>query len=242
LLRLRESLFLVEFRSCRMPDDPPLAAMPDDPPLAGEPTHSVTDALDRCQYQDPGAASDLVSLLEEKLGLISELDRFVQRHLPPILRPRVDTEALVYEALGDFLMGVRENRFPDLDSRENVRKLLYDRLKLRLGQVNRDNLQAGIRAAGNEVPIEPLLDRLPAAPEPDESADEGLERLDRVREILRRVDPIAMSILDGLLAGRTVAQIARSLRLRVGNVRNIVARMIDALPRGDWDDGDDETP
>jgi hypothetical protein len=216
--------------------------MPDDPPLAGETTHSVTDALDRYQHQDPGAASDLVGLLEEKLGLISELDRFVRRRVPPILRPRVDTEALVYEALGDFLVGVRVGRFHDLDSRENVRKLLYRRLELRLGQVSRDNLQAGIRAACNEVPIEPLLNRLPADPEPDEPADEGLERLAIAREILRRVDPIAMSILDGLLAGRTVAQIARSLRLRVGNVRNIVARMIEALPRGDWDDGDEKTP
>jgi ECF sigma factor len=216
--------------------------MPDDSPLAGKSTHSVTDALDQYQQQDPDAAGDLVRLLEEKLQLISRLDRFVQRHLPSILRPRVDTEALVYEALGDFLMGVRENRFPDLDSRENVRKILYRRLKHRLGQVNRDNLQAGIRDARNEVPIEPLLKGLVADPEPDESEDAGLERLDRSRKILRHVDPIAMSILDDLLAGRTVAKIAQSRRLGVGNVRNIIARMIEALPRGDWNDPDQETP
>jgi hypothetical protein len=207
-----------------------------------ERSHTVTHAVIRCQQGNVDAESELVFLLKEKLRLISELESYVRRHLPEILWARVDTEALVYEAIADLLMGIRQNRFPHLESREYVRKLLFKRVADLLGQVLRDNLQRGIRNAALEVRVGGLIDHLEAGSiEPEEEPSSVLnrapvpsspidfERLAAAREILSPVDPMAMSVLDGLLAGRTIEQIARSKKLGLGNVRNIIRLMIDAL-------------
>ena len=210
-----------------------------------ERTHSVTNTVNQCAEGDKAAESELVQLLKEKLRLLAELESYVERELPPILRRRIDTEALVYERRA-LLLGVRQRKFPELTSRQNVRQLLYARVKQLVQQAIRDNVDREIRNVYNEVHIEGILDRLAAKQseladgpaEPPRPSAGGLSpddanRLVKAKELAGGVDPMAMSILEELLRDRTVAQIARTKHVGVGNVRkNIIRLMIDALTTG----------
>jgi ECF sigma factor len=221
--------------------------MTNDETKVNEPTHSITNTINGHKEGNKDAPSELVRLLEEKLRLLTRIEKHLKRKCPESLRTRIDCEGLVYRALHDFLLGVRADKFPDLSSRENVRKLVVRRARLLLKTEIRNN-ERMIRDGRRDVHGESLVEQLCARPT-NEGAPMGQrldedqrpnshqhgQCLDRAREILCGAHPTAIYVLEGLLGGRSVSQIARSKKLGCGNVRNIIRLMTDALVKGDHD-------
>jgi DNA-directed RNA polymerase specialized sigma24 family protein len=82
---------------------------------------SITTDLHRWRDGDPDAQFDLVRRLQP---FLIELLRFVRRHRAQDLQGRIQSEGPVNAALNSFLKGVQNSKFPELQNREQVKKLL----------------------------------------------------------------------------------------------------------------------
>jgi DNA-directed RNA polymerase specialized sigma24 family protein len=208
---------------------------PEDHPSRDGPPEGVTERLIELASRDvPDAQIDLERQLR---GLLLELVRYVKQHRAPIYNARIDSQGIPNEVFNSFLTGLRKHEFPYVRNREDVRKLLYAMVKKVLAQAIRDGGRQR-RDPRREVHDEELLQDLKAPPASPNA--EGLARfgpeiqgfLEDIEEMICRVHPMAMTILEKSLEGSTNSEIASELGLGLGTIAYIKKLMRQACEAG----------
>lgn len=178
---------------------------------------SVTNAVHDWEWEKNTAASrDLDRRFRAHLLAL------VRRRRSPDLEPIIDSEGVVQEALKSFFSGVAKHKFPDLNSRKDVKNLLITFVLRNLIDETRAQ-RAGKRNAEREENY--------ARGQPDHLADtanptaeqvaEAHECLEKLPEVVRPVHEKAIQILELGLEGLRNNEIADRLDLSLRTVQKI---------------------
>jgi DNA-directed RNA polymerase specialized sigma24 family protein len=173
------------------------------------PSPSVTTWIVRLKAGDPEAAG---ALWRRYFTRLVELAR---QHLARHVRRAADEEDAALSAFASFCAGAAAGRFPRLDDRNDLWRLLLT-LTIRHARKVARNETAQRRDAGRVVSAADLfdlpdadLDRL-AGDEPDPAL--AAEVADELRFLLARLPSASLrSLVTDLLAGYTAPEIARKL-------------------------------
>jgi hypothetical protein len=172
---------------------------------------SITDAVQRWKNGDQAAQFELEHRLQPFLVEMLELMR---RHRAPALQTRIDSEAVVNQALHSFLTGVRQGDFPLLQNRQDACKLLtalvvralHDEIRWHKRQKrNVDREQASAEGRPEQLPD-------PRPPDPAVTADLA-GWLENLLAAVRPVHEKAMEIVKLSLEGLTNYDIASQVGL-----------------------------
>lgn len=178
------------------------------------PTPSVTTWLNLLRAGDPRAAQPLWE------RYFARLVQLAHDHLSVHLRRTIDPEDIALSAFASFCQGVAQGRFPKLDDRHDLWRLLFT-LTLRhvADHARREGRQR--RGGGKRIEVADLLD-LPDAdldhlagssPDPAWAASVAEELrllLSRLNDDLLR--PIALLRLEGHTFPEIARRLGRSLR------------------------------
>jgi DNA-directed RNA polymerase specialized sigma24 family protein len=182
---------------------------------------SITEALAAWKAGEDQAQFDLVDRLRTHL---LELVGLVRHRRNERLRPRINSEAVVWEALNSFLTGLRKNEFPNVNNREDVRKLLTTIvLRTLVGQV-RWNMSKKRTAILEQPSNIGRPDHLLQPTETNAKATDRSSWLAEFEHALRSTHEKAMIILELTLKGFSNNDIAREVGLGARMVQLIKQR------------------
>ena len=165
-----------------------------------ESTGSVSHWLDGLRDGDANAAQELWDRYFARLTAVA------QKRLQNISAER-SGEDVALSAMKSVMIGIRENRFPDLADRSNLWPLLVTITARKSVSEQRRQL-AQKRSKARECRLEDLRDYIGVEPSPEfevEVSDE-LERL-----VVSLSDPTLRTIVERRLAGYSVDEIAADL-------------------------------
>jgi hypothetical protein len=221
----------------------------------GRSSHSVTNAL--FAWKNGNSAAQYV--LELRLaGLFARLVGLVRRRRAARFNPRIDSHGVVNDAFYRLLIGIREDRFPDLQDRTNVGKLMYDFVGKILNEAVRDNSRE-CRDPAREVHDEDVIHGLPAREDviralPARNVAESLvlpangkstqcslviqECLETLEKRVRSVHARAMDILELLIELPNGPDRSREIARRLGMGRRNVQRIMKMMNEA-WEMGQD---
>lgn len=196
-------------------------------------TGSITQSLENWRRGDATGAHDLDRRFRAYLLAV------VRKRRDSQLRPRIDSEAVVNEAMVQFLAGVREGAFPDLAGRCEIRKLLATIVKRTLiGEARAaraDKRDVRQEVALDAASVEGVADPRQESPLEQCVEAEAWANLDQFAEWLvetvRDEHENAMEILERSLDGLTNSDIATELKMGVRNVQKVKQRMLERILR-----------
>jgi DNA-directed RNA polymerase specialized sigma24 family protein len=191
---------------------------------------SITDALDRWRGGESAAQFDLERALQP---FLLDLLSLVRRRRGKPLQPRIDSQAVVNEAWGSFLTGVRKDEFPTLQDRKDICRVLTTLVTRTLcDQIDWHTRQrrspAREEGSPDGAPRHLADARRPAANE-QSTAEEFADWLARFEELLRSFHPKAMDIVELSFQGLANCDIARSVGLSVRSVQLLRQRLAAAV-------------
>jgi DNA-directed RNA polymerase specialized sigma24 family protein len=182
----------------------------------------ITDALDRLKKGDPNAPFDLQRELQP---FLLEMIRLVQRRRVALLNARIDSHAIVNDALHSFLTGIPKGEFPALSNHEEVKKALTSLVTRTLcDQIRwhrRKKRDVGLEQQGGGIPLEAIPDAKELAATAGDLACDLASWLDQLRAFVRDVHPKAIDIIELSLQGLDNNDIAAVLSLAVRTVQKI---------------------
>jgi DNA-directed RNA polymerase specialized sigma24 family protein len=167
--------------------------------------HSVTLWLEQLQAGDAAAAQQLWQRYVERLI------RLAGRKLGDLPRRVEDEEDVVLSAFHDFLRGVEEGRFTQLDDREDlwqVLVMLTERKAIGGGQVRGESVLAADFPLSSAAPG---IGQLPGCDPTPQFAAQVQEEFSRLYRLLE--DDTLRQIARGKLEGYTNAELAARLGL-----------------------------
>ena len=183
--------------------------------------HSVTDLLPRLVDGDEQAAAELLRLYWEQL--INYAEGKHRQYFGDKPMPMGDFEQAALDGLCSFFVGMREGKFPELDGRNSVQKLL-NTIVLRKVYDQCERARAQKRGSGR--PPRSLRDEHEKV---DNSPGPVLKAIMRETWVLAmnelQKEPILRQIAVMDLRGETKAEIAR----RIGMDARTVARKLDLI-------------
>ena len=184
---------------------------------------SIADALDRWREGDEMAAFQLDRILRaELLGL-------VRAKRSPQFRGRIDSEAIVNAAMKSFLSGIRNDEFPMVQGRADVKRLLAHfaicvlKDQIRAAGALRRDVRREVGMSSEHAAVIAGA----SAPSPEEELL-AVEYLEKFADIVRDQHESAIEILELSLEGMTPNQIAEVVGLRPRTIQKLIADMIAA--------------
>jgi len=184
---------------------------------------SITDAVRRWKNGDQDAQFELVSRLRP---LLVELLELVRRHRAPSLQARIDSEAVVNQALHSFLTGVRQGEFPLLQNRQDACKLLTALVVRTLNDEIRWHKRQKRDVSREQASAEGRPEQLPDPRPPDpEVAADLTGWLEKLLAALRPVHEKAIEIVKLSLEGLTNYDIASQVGLGLRRVQVLKQEM-----------------
>lgn len=179
---------------------------------------SVSHWLDGLRHGDSAAAQELWNRYFARLVAVA------QARLSNLVR-EVDGEDIALSAINSVMMGVRENRFPDLADRHSLWPLLVTiTARKSLSEVRRQLAQK--RSAANEVRLEDVRDYIGIEPTPEFA----VEVADQLECLVRALGDSALKrLVEQKLAGWTHEEIATELGC---TVRTVIRKL--NLIRQEW--------
>ncbi len=163
---------------------------------------SVTRWIDLLQTGDPAAAQ---ALWDRYFRLLVDLARRKLRGA----RPQVaDEEDVALSALDSFCRGLKRGRFPDLNDRDNLWKLLVVLTARKASHLVRDE-QRLKRGGGLKAGADHELEQVASQEPSPEFAAELAENCQRLLDLLGDADlrAIALSKMEGYTAKEIAAQL-----------------------------------
>jgi len=191
---------------------------------------SVGQAVHRLEEGELDAQFPLVSMLQPFLDLLLSL---VRRRRGAALQARIDSQAVVNDALNSFLTGVPKHEFPLLENREQVKKVLTTLVLTTLSdevRKHRRQKRTPVReqaSAGGRP--EDLPDPKTIGPVADTLRADLAPWLEEVVEELRSEHERAIDIIELSYQGLSNNDIARKVGLGVRRVQLLKRQMYDRL-------------
>jgi DNA-directed RNA polymerase specialized sigma24 family protein len=188
-------------------------------------TGPITAALERWRGGDLAAQFDLERAL---LPYLRELIELVRRQLDDPLRARIDSHAVVNDALKSFLSGVPKGEFPALSNHEEVRRLLRAIVLRALKdevRFHRRQRRNPYRERGGAEALAALPDRKERATAADALAGEHAAWLEKFLAVVRPVHRKAIEIVKLRLEGRSKVEIKEELGLGLRTVQEIIKKV-----------------
>jgi RNA polymerase sigma factor (sigma-70 family) len=188
----------------------------------------VTQWINQLRDADPRAAQQLWDHYCQRLYAVA------RKHLPTMTRRVYDEEDAAVSAFHSLCRGIAARRFPELDDRDNLWRLLVTitarKISLRRRYDRRDRRDAGrtveeaVLAASDDAV--PGLDGLPAAEPTPEFAAEVAEACDALFAQLKPepLQQIARLKLEGYQNGEIAVQLGvtrRTVERKLGIIRRL---------------------
>lgn len=179
---------------------------------------SVSHWLDGLRKGESVAAQELWNRYFARLVAVA------QHRLSNVVR-EADGEDIALSAINSVMMGVRENRFPDLADRHSLWPLLVTiTARKSLSEVRRQLAQK--RSIANECRLEDVRDYIGVEPTPEFA----VEVADQLESLVRALgDPTMQRLVEQKLAGWTHEEIAEELGC---TVRTVIRKL--NLIRQEW--------
>jgi hypothetical protein len=203
----------------------------------------ITEAVHRWKDHDPGDGNDASDLEHVLRPFLMQLLALVRRRRPATMQARIDSEAVVNQALKSFLSGVPKGEFPILNNRDDVLKVLRTLVLRALIGEKRTHCR-GKRSVFREQPHEaPLPEAVTTGEGLTTAAGQLLpgakEFLEALLPVLRPVDPRAIDIVEMRLEGLSNNEIADQLGIGPRMVQVIRQKMKDAWEQAHRGDNTD---
>lgn len=199
---------------------------------------SVTSWLEKLKADRPDAAQEIWA------RYVEQLVRLASRKLGDLPRRAVDEEDVVLSAFRGFLQGVEDQRFAQLNDRNDLWQVLVMLTERRAIAIRRH--EGALKRGGGDVRGESVFVRrvdhgsqkhgLHQVPARDAAPEFAVEMTGRLRELLSQLsDDTQRKIALGKLEGKTNKELSVSLGINLRSVERKLALIRDKW-RGEYDD------